>query len=73
MTVKTRGSREIEVVVVAKEKGVGSKEIRMWLRCWSSREKRSEKYVLESKERGIKTSEFFEGRKNNLLSKENKP
>jgi hypothetical protein len=36
--------------------------------CWSSREKRSEKYLLECKEIGIKTSEFFKDRKASTYS-----
>jgi hypothetical protein len=68
MTVKTWRSREMEVVSVVKEKNIGSKEVRMWFRCWSSREKHSLKYLLESEERGIKTSEFFKGRKASTFS-----
>jgi hypothetical protein len=43
--------------------GIDSKVVRMWLMYWSSREKGIGKYVLDSEERGMKTSEFFKGRK----------
>jgi hypothetical protein len=63
MMIKAKEDPKIEVRDNCEAKGISSKVVQMWLWCWSTREMSSWKHLLDSKERGIKTSEFFQRRK----------
>jgi hypothetical protein len=55
---------EMKAVVVAKEQAL----VRGRLQYWSTKEEHNWKYLLELEERGIGSSEFFEGRKASIFS-----
>ena len=78
MTIRIWRIWEIEAMVVAKENGIGSKVIQRGFQGGQGTgalEKSLDRSILlESEERDIKTSEFFESKKDiNLLSQKNKP